>query len=178
MFFDGDSSSGVSGDLESATQVASFMEGFWGMGSTVSSYSTAQRLQVGSPGGAGRREGEKPEAMLRRALADRIEDKLGDLLVRAEALLAENRAQVLALAHALEIHRTLTGDDVEAVIEGREGETVDGSAYRDAEFAARLEDYHAAAVGAHRGHSRMPIALPPGRSTVDGSAEGTAAATA
>jgi cell division protease FtsH len=178
MFFDGDSSSGVSGDLESATQVASFMEGFWGMGSTVSSYSTAQRLQVGSPGGAGRREGEKPEAMLRRALADRIEDKLGDLLVRAETLLAENRAQVLALAHALEIHRTLTGDDVEAVIEGREGETVDGSAYRDAEFAARLEDYHAAAVGAHRGHSRMPIALPPGRSTVDGPAEGTAAVTA
>jgi ATP-dependent Zn protease len=179
MFFDGDSSSGVSGDLESATQVASFMEGFWGMGSTVSSYSTAQRLQVGSPGGgAARREGEKPEAMLRRALADRIEDKLGDLLVRADALLAENRAQVLALAHALEIHRTLTGDDVEAVIEGREGETVDGSAYRDPEFAARLEDYHTAAVGAHRGHSRMQIALPPGRSTVDDPAEGTAAATA
>jgi cell division protease FtsH len=178
MFFDGDSSSGVSGDLESATQVASFMEGFWGMGATVSSYSTAQRLQVGSPGGAGRREGEKPEAMLRRALADRIEDKLGDLLARAAAILTENRAQVLALAHALEIHRTLTGDDVEAVIEGREGETVDGTAYRDPEFAARLEDYHVAAVGAHRGHSRMPIALPPGRSTVDGSAEGTAAATA
>jgi cell division protease FtsH len=180
MFFEGDSSSGVSGDLESATQVASFMEGFWGMGSTVSSYSTAQRLQVGSPGGGpGKREGEKPEAMIRRALADRIEDKLGDLLARAAAILAENRAQVLALAHALEIHRTLTGDDVEAVIEGREGDTVDGTAYRDAEFAARLEDYHSAAVGAHRGHSRMPIALPPGRSTVDGPpAEGTAAATA
>ncbi|HVD27251.1 MAG TPA: AAA family ATPase, partial [Mycobacteriales bacterium] len=178
MFFDGDSSSGVSGDLESATQVASFMEGFWGMGSTVSSYSTAQRLQVGSPGGPGKREGEKPEAMVRRALADRIEDKLGDLLARAETILTENRAQVLALAHALEIHRTLTGDDVEAVIEGREGETVDGSAYRDEEFAVRLEDYHTAAVGAHHGHSRMPIALPPGRSTVDGPAEGTAAATA
>jgi cell division protease FtsH len=179
MFFDGDSSSGVSGDLESATQVASFMEGFWGMGSTVSSYSTAQRLQVGSPGGGpGRREGEKPEARSRRARADRIEDKLGDLLARAAAILTENRAQVLALAHALEIHRTLTGDDVEAVIEGREGETVDGTAYRDPEFATRLEDYHTAAVGAHRGHSRMPIALPPGRSTVDGPAEGTAAATA
>src|SRR5215475_3873237 len=40
IFFDGDNSSGVSGDLESATTVASFMEGFWGMGSTVSSYST------------------------------------------------------------------------------------------------------------------------------------------
>ena len=51
MFFDGDSSSGVSGDLESATAVASFMEGYWGMGHTVSSYSTARRLEVGSPGG-------------------------------------------------------------------------------------------------------------------------------
>ena len=86
MFFDGDNSSGVSGDLESATQVATFMEGYWGMGSTVSSYSTAQRLRGRQPA-AGRagREGEEPEkAMLRRALADRIEDKLGDLLARAE----------------------------------------------------------------------------------------------
>src|SRR6202012_3155211 len=49
IFFDEDSSSGVSGDLESATAVASFMEGFWGMGTTVSSYSTTKRLEVGSP---------------------------------------------------------------------------------------------------------------------------------
>src|SRR4029079_3385786 len=43
MFFEGDSSSGVSGDLESATAVASFMEGYWGMGLTVSSSSTGPR---------------------------------------------------------------------------------------------------------------------------------------
>ena len=86
MFFDGDSSSGVSGDLESATTVASFMEGFWGMGSTVSSYSTAKRLEVGAPGGPGSgKKGEDPEAELRRALADRIEDKLGELLDRRGA---------------------------------------------------------------------------------------------
>ena len=74
-----DSSSGVSGDLESATTVASFMEGFWGMGATVSSYSTAKRLEVGSPGGGqgGRnKKGQDPEADMRRALADRIEDNL------------------------------------------------------------------------------------------------------
>ena len=80
MFFNQDSSSGVSGDLESATTVASFMEGFWGMGTTVSSYSTAKRLEVGSPGG-GRggtlKKGQDPEAQVRHALADRIEDKLG-----------------------------------------------------------------------------------------------------
>src|SRR5205809_2841915 len=119
MFFDSDSSSGVSGDLESATTVASFMEGFWGMGSTVSSYSTAKRLEVGSPGGGqgGRnKKGQDPEQELRRALADRIEDTLGNLLQRVEDLLTENRRQILCLAHALETHQTLTGDDVLAVL--------------------------------------------------------------
>ena len=123
MFFDGDSSSGVSGDLESATAVASFMEGYWGMGHTVSSYSTARRLEVGSPGGGrgGPQKGESTETKLRAALADRIEDQLGELLDRAEAILRENRSSVLAIAHALETHKTLTGEDIEAVVEGREG---------------------------------------------------------
>ena len=90
MFFEKDSSSGVSGDLESATAVASFMEGFWGMGTTVSSYSTAKRLEVGSPGG-GRggalKKGQDPEAQVRHALADRIEDQLTRLLDRTEQIL-------------------------------------------------------------------------------------------
>jgi len=159
LFFGGDSSSGVSGDLESATAVASFMEGFWGMGSTVSSYSTAKRLEVGSPGGRGKK-GEDPEAVLRRALADRIEDQLADLLERAARILRENRSSVLALAHALETHKTLTGDDVEAVLEGQEGPAVDGRAYRERGFAEELEAYHEAAVSAHQGHGRVMIAMP------------------
>ena len=54
MFFDSDSSSGVSGDLDSATTVASFMEGYWGMGKTVSSAASARRLEAGTPGGVTR----------------------------------------------------------------------------------------------------------------------------
>ena len=162
MFFDGDSSSGVSGDLESATTVASFMEGYWGMGATVSSYSTARRLEVGSPGGGrgGPQKGENTEAVLRKALADRIEDQLADLLAKAEAILQDNRAGVLALAHALETHKTLSGDDVEAVLEGRPGTVVNGSIYGDAAFVARLEEYHAAAAGAHRTHTAPGLSLP------------------
>ena len=80
MFFDSDSSSGVSGDLEQATSVASFMEGYWGMGTTVSSYSTAKRLEVGSPGGKQKKQDVDKE--LRHALADRIEDNLTTLLGR------------------------------------------------------------------------------------------------
>ena len=71
MFFDGDNSSGVSGDLESATTIASFMEGHWGMGSTISSHASNKRNEVGAPGaGKGKDDNGKE---IRIALADRIE---------------------------------------------------------------------------------------------------------
>ncbi len=163
MFFESDSSSGVSGDLESATTVASFMEGFWGMGTTVSSYSTAKRLEVGSPGG-GRggalKKGQDPEAQARHALADRIEDKLTNLLDRTEQIIRENRDHVLALAHALETHKTLSGEDVVAVMEHTQGPLVDGRPYEDAGFIDRLSEYHLAAARAHREHSQEQLNLP------------------
>lgn len=170
MFFDGDSSSGVSGDLESATTVASFMEGMWGMGSTVSSYSSARRLEVGAPGGGKGAPGKdgSPEELMRRALADRIEDHLGTLLDRAAEILTENRASVLAIAHALETHKTLSGEDVEAVLTGREGVNVDGRIYADPDFLSQLEEYHAAAAGAHRAHAPVRLALPAIREREEG----------
>ncbi len=163
MFFDSDSSSGVSGDLESATTVASYMEGFWGMGTTVSSYSSARRLEVGSPGGG--RPGANTESSsmrARHALADRIEDNLGTLLTQAEGILRENERYVLALAHALETHKTLSGEDVTAVFDGGRGPLVDGSPYVDDEFIARLREYHLAAQRAHREHNQpqMPMPMP------------------
>ncbi|HEV2240866.1 MAG TPA: AAA family ATPase, partial [Streptosporangiaceae bacterium] len=163
MFFDNDSSSGVSGDLETATTVASFMEGYWGMGSTVSSYSTAKRLEVGSPGGgqAGRKKkGQDPEAELRRALADRIEDNLTGLLQRAGEIVRADRSRVLCLAHALESHKTLTGDDVLAVLEYREGPLVDGRPYADPGLVRELEEYHASALRAHQEHSKITLSMP------------------
>jgi len=163
MFFENDSSSGVSGDLESATAVASFMEGFWGMGSTVSSYSMAKRLEVGSPGGGagGRKQkGKDHEAEMRRALADRIEDNLGGLLQKVEDLLTEDRASVLCIAHALETYKTLNGDDVIAVIERTRGPVVDGTLYAVPGFVARLEEYHRAAMAAHQEHSMAALRMP------------------
>ena len=163
MFFNDDSSSGVSGDLESATTVASFMEGFWGMGSTVSSYSTAKRLEVGSPGGGqgGRKKkGQDPEAEMRRALADRIEDNLTGLLQRVEDIIHGNRDKVLCLAHALETHKTLSGDDVIAVFEHRQGPVIDGRPYGNAEFVRQLEEYHQGAALAHREHGPVPLTMP------------------
>jgi cell division protease FtsH len=163
MFFDRDSSSGVSGDLESATAVASFMEGFWGMGTTVSSYSMAKRLEVGSPGG-GRggalKKGQDTEAQARHALADRIEDNLTTLLGRVEDILSENRNHILALAHALETHKTMSGEDVVAVMEHTQGPLVDGRPYGDEGFLSALNAYHLSAARAHHDRSHEQLKLP------------------
>ena len=168
MFFDSDSSSGVSGDLDQATTVASYMEGYWGMGKTVSSAASARRLESGTPGGGNRAatpgggDAHGPSPFGR--LADRIEDNLSALLDKAELILRENERHVLALAHALETNKTLSGEDVTAVFEGTRGPLVDGTPYGDDDFIARLREYHVAAERAHREHSvpqlPMPVAAP------------------
>lgn len=158
MFFDGDNSSGVSGDLESATTIASLMEGHWGMGSTISSHVSNRRFEMGAPGGG--KGKDDTDKQMRMALSDRIEENLGTLLTQAEEILRENRNQVLALAHALETHKTMSGEDVAAVIEGVQGSIVDGRPYLDANFLAEIEKYHSASVVAHREHRIPDVHLP------------------
>ena len=158
MFFDGDNSSGVSGDLESATTIASLMEGHWGTGSTISSHASNRRFEMGSPGGGkGKDESEK---QMRMALSDRIEENLSRLLTEAEEILRNNRNQVLALAHTLETHKTLSGEDVAAVIDGVQGSLVDGRPYTRPELLAEIEKYHEASVVAHREHRVPDVHLP------------------
>ena len=158
IFFDGDNSSGVSGDLESATTIASFMEGHWGMGSTVSSHASNRRNDIGAPGGGkGKDDGVRE---LRMALADRIEENLGGLLAKAEDILRKNREDVLALSHALEIHKTISGEDVDAVMQGGVGPLVDGRPYKDHHNREAIEKYHEAALKAHKGHLKPDIEIP------------------
>ena len=158
MFFDGDNSSGVSGDLESATTIASFMEGHWGMGSTISSHASNRRNEVGAPGGnRGKDDGTKD---LRMALGDRIENNLATLLSRAEDILKENKFKVLALAHALETHKTISGDDVIAVMNGEKGPLVDGRPYSIQSNLDAIWNYHLAAVVAHQKHERPDLPIP------------------
>jgi len=158
MFFEGDNSSGVSGDLESATTIASLMEGHWGMGSTISSHVSNRRFEMGSPGGG--KGKDDTEKQMRLALSDRIEENLSKLLAQAEEILIANRNQVLALAHALETYKTMSGEDVAAVIEGERGSIVDGRPYLDPSFLAEIERYHSASVVAHREHRVPDVRLP------------------
>jgi hypothetical protein len=169
MFFEEDNSSGVSGDLESATMVATQMEGYWGMGSTISSASAAGRMDTGTPGG-GLPIGTNKEgvAAARGRLADRVEDNLTRLLAETKQMLADRRREVLCLAHALETHKTLSGDDVAAVLDGEIGPLVDGRPYRDDALYQEIEAYHRAAVIAHMNHTSVsvPLPTPPSRQPV------------
>jgi hypothetical protein len=116
---------------------------------------------VGAPGGGpGSRRGQDAEAEARHALADRIEANLSTLLGRAEEMLREYRRDVLALAHALETFKTITGEDVTAVMEHQRGPLVDGTHYADDEFIRELEEYHEAVARAHHENdteTRIPL---------------------
>ena len=134
------------------------MEGHWGMGSTVSSHASNRRNEVGAPGaGKGKDDSGKE---IRVALADRIENNLSSLLNRAEVILRENKNKVLALAHALEVNKTMTGDDVKAVLNFEAGPLIDGRPYRNEENIAAIVRYHEAAVNAHKEHKKPEISLP------------------
>jgi len=156
MFFDGDSSSGVSGDLQNATRIALAMEGLWGMGGQYGSYGVTPAPPDAHPVADG-----QDRAVFETALGRRAEGHLAALAERTESLLQGNRASVLAVAHALELHKTITGQDVDAIINGTEGPVVDGRPYHAEEFAQTLESYHQQVMVAHRGRDRaMPLPVP------------------
>jgi ATP-dependent Zn protease len=166
-FFDGDNSSGVSGDLESATHLATLMEGYWGMGSTVSSHGVTHKVGIGGggkpgKGGKGGKTGKDDDdtALLESSLGGRIEEKLEELLDRTRQLIGDNRVAILAVAHALESNKTLSGEDVIAVIDGRPGPLVDGRPYHDPEFVEVAEAYHAQVLEAHKTKAKIDVPLP------------------
>ncbi len=163
MLFEGDNSSGVGGDLRAATQLATMMSGYWGMGDTLASH--AVQREFGIMGGRAPRGGEgegddREHKLLTGGLGEQIETRLRELFDQATTLLTENRLQVLAVAHALETHLTITGDDVAAIIEGREGPFIDGAGYYRPGVSEKLEEYHRAVLEFRaRGVDELP-ALP------------------
>ncbi|AQZ60450.1 Cell division protein FtsH [[Actinomadura] parvosata subsp. kistnae] len=173
MFFGEDNSSGVSGDLYSATYLTAMMESYWGMGSGVTSLPALQELEImggkavrKAPGGGGgigitdREPSRNQPDLTPDVLGERIEFNLVRLLEKTEQLLQEHRREVLCLAHALETHKTLNGDDVVAIIRREPGPLLDGSVYASDELYQELEDYHRDAVRAHKEHSHIERELP------------------
>jgi hypothetical protein len=148
----------VAGDLRASTLIVMEMFGFRGMGNNTASMGA-------SLGFIGRRpsvivEDGVDRQFLETAFGRDIDVKLKELLGKARDLLDENRIQVLAVAHALETYKTITGDEIIAVIEGRQGLQLDGRSYHEPGVPEKLEEYHAAVVRAMRGTTRVEVQLP------------------
>ena len=161
LFFDGDNSNGVGSDLANATRIVMVNLGYAGMGDTIAS----RAVTLGGMRGGMVVEDGTDRSMFDTDFGKQVEGKLRELYDATWALLEEHRADVLAVAHVLETHKTVTGDDIEAVIEGTTGPTVDGRPYHDPAFRQMLEKYHSAALRAHRDHSGVttpiPVPVPP-----------------
>ncbi len=108
MFFGDDNSSGVSGDLTSATTIGALMEGAWGMGQGLVSYAGTSTNSMGGS--------DYPVSVALRARRDQIEEKLEELYQKVEELLDENRDKVLELAAVLEEKKTISGDEVAEIM--------------------------------------------------------------
>jgi cell division protease FtsH len=160
MFFEGDSTSGVSGDLRSATYFATVMESALGMGDTIAAQSVIQELAGGGGGYATPIDKDDSEGRHRASMGNRIEMRLARILDEATKVLHENRLMVLAIAHALETHKTISGEDVAAIFEGRQGPKVNGRDYHHPSFLEVADRYHNEALVAHRQTGRVELPLP------------------
>ena len=157
LFFDNDNSSGVTGDLQNATSLALAMEAFWGMGQTVGSHLATKTSRRAVPIEF---EDGTDRNVLETELGRRVEARLQQLLQRATTVIQENRFEVLAVAHALEAYKTITGEDIDAIINGYPGPLVDGRPYHQAKFIEVAEAYHQRVISAHREQGRVDMALP------------------
>jgi cell division protease FtsH len=155
MFFGDDSSSGVSGDLHTATSISLNMEGRWGMGDQIGSFSATLAGQNAHPVQDG-----TDRNVLDTALGMRAEARLAMLADRTGAMLTENRISVLAVGHALETHRTISGQDITAIMNREQGPVVDGRPYADPGFIAELEAYHLSSHSIHGSERSLPLPVP------------------
>jgi ATP-dependent Zn protease len=113
MFFGDDNSSGVTGDLRNATAIAAFMEGVWGMGDQLISF-TVNETGMGQSG--------NPAAATVARRRDNVDTRLNELYERTWALLDEHRHEILALAAILEEKKTISGDEVSEIMGSTPGE--------------------------------------------------------
>ena len=145
IFYEYDNSAGVGGDMRAATQLVYQMLGFAAMGERFSSQSVYMSGMGGMPGGE---------------VAGRVEQKLKELYERVHELLMSNRRWVMAVAHALEEHKTITGEDIDAIFNGTRGPIVDGRWYHTDDFVDAYVRWHQAALDAHRNQTKLLAPFP------------------
>ena len=163
MFFGGDSSSGVSGDLESATQLAIFMEGYWGMGQTIASHGVTHRVgrRWRAAGRAEPDDEARSATCSKVGLGERIEEKLAGAL-RAHRAARARQPRAGARGHAR------ARDEQDAHRRGHRGRdrgrararSSTAASYGTPEFEGIAEAYHAEVLDAHARHGKVEVPLP------------------
>jgi ATP-dependent Zn protease len=113
MFFEGDNSSGVSGDLSSASTVAALMEGTYGMGGALTSALNTRQISTGGQA--------SPVSTAMREHREAIEKNLAVLYDRTASLLEEHGEKVLELAAVLEERKNISGDEVAEIMGSEPG---------------------------------------------------------
>lgn len=116
MFFEGDNSSGVSNDLRMATQIVASMEGVYGMGEGITSW-------LGLPQGSTWQSPDPTDKVVGH-LHERVEARLRELYDRTWEVLDRHREDVLAVAAALYERRTISGEEVAAILGSEPGSQV------------------------------------------------------
>ena len=157
MLFDGDNSIGVTGDMRGATGIILEGMAFRAMGSTIASRGVSV---AGLTSTTGRPEDGTDRSIFDTPFGKEVESKLNELLERVRLVLVDNRRFVFAIAHALETHKTITGDDIDAIFRGVPGPNLDGWTYHTDEFMLSYEAYHLAMLDAHKRQERVTYALP------------------
>jgi cell division protease FtsH len=144
-FFGGDNSVGVGEDMRTWTAIAASMVTGSAMGHTLANPS----VWLASRGDESRTKFD-----------DQIETKLQGLYERTVALVESHEREIMAIAHALETHHTISGEDINAIFDGSKGPLVDGAWYQTEEFQFLYRRYHAAAVEAHVNQTKLEAPFP------------------
>lgn len=136
MFFQGDNSMGVGGDLRNGTMIASRMIGVWGMGENLSSSAGMPQHALDQP--------PDPTGKIARSMNAQIEQRMRRLYDEVYDMLDEYKTTVFNVAVRLQQKKTLPGDEVAEII-GLEAGSVTKS--KPAGFAAVSIDDHRAELG-------------------------------
>ena len=114
MFFDGDNSAGVGGDMNNASRLAGTMEGQWAMGRNLTSLG---RVGVDPSGNS-----TPSWALAIRNRPEAVEAILQELYDEVYRLLEEHRDQILAVAALVVEKKTISGDQVSEIMDTPIGE--------------------------------------------------------
>ena len=145
MFFQGDNSMGVGGDLRNGTTIASRMIGVWGMGDNLASSAGMPQHALDQP--------PDPTGKIAKSMNSQIEQRLRRLYDDVYATLDEYKTEVYNVAVRLQQKKTIAGDEVARII-GVEAGSV--SRRKPVGFAAvSADDYHDA-LGLEIGSTQWP----------------------